>query len=68
MDCTPKAYNQYTSNISYSLIIPVKRDSYFGGASTVITSSDVAFADLCDSKAYGVGIIRYIFRYTKQQV
>ena len=51
-----KAYNQYTSNISYSLIIPVKRDTYFGGASTVITSSDVAFADLCDSKAYGVGL------------
>ena len=51
-----KAYNQYTSNISYSLIIPTKRDTYFGGASTVITSSDVAFADLCDSKAYGVGL------------
>ena len=51
-----KAYNQYASNISYSLIIPVKRDAYFGGASTVITSSDVAFADLCDSKAYGVGL------------
>ena len=51
-----KAYNQYASNISYSLIIPTKRDEYFGAASTIITSSDVAFADLCDSKAYGVGL------------
>lgn len=51
-----KAYNQYASNISYSLIIPTKRNEYFGAASTIITSSDVAFADLCDSKAYGVGL------------
>ncbi len=51
-----KAYNQYASNISYSLIIPAKRDEYFGVASTIITSPDVAFADLCDSKAYGVGL------------
>lgn len=51
-----KAYNQYASNISYSLIIPTKRDEYFGAASTIITSPDVAFADLCDSKAYGVGL------------
>lgn len=51
-----KAYNQYASNISYSLIIPTKRNEYFGAASTIITSPDVAFADLCDSKAYGVGL------------
>jgi hypothetical protein len=51
-----KAYNQYASNISYSLIIPTKRDEYFGAASTIITFPDVAFVDLCDSKAYGVGL------------
>ena len=51
-----KAYNQYASNISYSLIIPTKRNEYFGAASTIITSPDVAFADLCDSKVYGVGL------------
>ena len=51
-----KAYNQYASNISYSLIIPTKRNEYFGAASTIITSPDVAFVDLCDSKAYGVGL------------
>lgn len=51
-----KAYNQYASNISYSLIIPAKRNEYFGAASTIITSPDVAFVDLCDSKAYGVGL------------
>lgn len=51
-----KAYNQYASNISYSLIIPTKRNEYFGAASIIITSPDVAFVDLCDSKAYGVGL------------
>ena len=51
-----KAYNQYASNISYSLIIPAKRNEYFGVSSIIITSPDVAFLDLCDSKAYGVGL------------
>jgi hypothetical protein len=51
-----KAYSQYTSNISYTLRIPARRNDYFGVASTVVTSSDVVFVDLCDSKAYGVGI------------
>jgi hypothetical protein len=51
-----KAYNQYTSNISYTLRIPARRNDYFGVASTIVTSSDVVFVDLCDSKAYGVGI------------
>jgi len=51
-----KAYNQYESNISYSLIIPAKRNQYFGVTSTIVTSPNVAFLDLCDSKAYGVGL------------
>lgn len=51
-----KAYTQYESNVTYSLIIPAKRNEYFGAASTIITSADVAFADYCDSKAYGVGL------------
>jgi hypothetical protein len=51
-----KAYTQYTSNISYSLIIPSRRNTYFGVASTLVTSSDVIFVDLCDNVAYGVGI------------
>lgn len=51
-----KAYNQYASNTSYSLIIPTKKNEYFGVASSIITPSNVAFADLCDNKAYGVGL------------
>lgn len=51
-----KAYSQYTSDIAYSLIIPSRRNSYFGVASTIVTSADVVFADYCDNKAYGVGI------------
>lgn len=51
-----KAYLQYENNISYSLIIPAKRREYFGASSTIITSSDVAFADYCNNKAYGVGL------------
>ena len=50
-----KAYNKYASNITYSLIIPAKRNNYFGVASTIVTNSDVVFGDLCDNKAYGVG-------------
>ena len=51
-----KAYSQYASNTSYSLIIPTKKNEYFGVASSIITPSNVAFADLCDNKAYGVGL------------
>lgn len=51
-----KAYLQYENNITYSLIIPTKRREYFGAASTIITQSNVAFADYCDNKAYGVGL------------
>lgn len=51
-----KAYKQYESNVTYSLIIPAKRNEYFGGSSKIITSPNIAFADLCDSKAYGVGL------------
>jgi hypothetical protein len=51
-----KAYSQYASNTSYSLIIPTKKNEYFGVASSIITPPNVAFADLCDNKAYGVGL------------
>ena len=51
-----KAYLQYENNITYSLIIPAKRREYFGAASTIITQSNVAFADYCENKAYGVGL------------
>jgi hypothetical protein len=51
-----KAYSQYASNTSYSLIIPTKKSEYFGVASSIITPPNVAFADLCDNKAYGVGL------------
>jgi len=50
-----KAYLKYASTVSYSLIIPTKRNEYFGSVSTIATSSDVVFVDLCDNKAYGVG-------------
>ena len=50
-----KAYTQYESNVSYSLIIPAKRNEYFGIAQTLVTSPEVVFVDLCESKAYGVG-------------
>jgi len=50
-----KAYTQYAANTSYSLIIPSKRNDYFGIASTLITNPDVVFADYCDGVAYGVG-------------
>ena len=50
-----KAYTQYAANTSYSLIVPSKRNDYFGIASKVITNPDVVFADYCDGVAYGVG-------------
>jgi len=50
-----KAYLQYESNITYNLIIPSSRNSYFGATNTIITQPNVAFADYCDNKAYGVG-------------
>jgi|11BtaG_2_1085332.scaffolds.fasta_scaffold01172_6 hypothetical protein len=51
-----KAYTQYNSNISYSLIIPEKRIGYFGASDVIITSKDVVFVDFCDTLAYGVGL------------
>lgn len=50
-----KAYNKYSANTTYSLNIPSKRNNYFDGLNTIITQSDIAFADYCDNKAYGVG-------------
>jgi hypothetical protein len=50
-----KAYAQYASNVSYSLIVPAKRNEYFGIAQTLVTNPEVVFVDLCDNKAYGVG-------------
>ena len=50
-----KAYNQYAANTTYSLIIPSKRNTFFGIASELVTKPDVVFGDLCDSVAYGVG-------------
>lgn len=50
-----KAYTQYTSNNSYSLIVPARRNDYFGISSALVTNSDVVFANYCDSVAYGVG-------------
>ena len=50
-----KAYTQYAANTSYSLIVPARRNDYFGIASTLVTNPDVVFANYCDSVAYGVG-------------
>lgn len=50
-----KAYTQYAANTSYSLIVPARRNNYFGIASTLVTNPDVVFANYCDSIAYGVG-------------
>ena len=50
-----KAYTQYAADTSYSLIIPAKRNDYFGIASTLVTNPDVVFANYCDGVAYGVG-------------
>jgi len=50
-----KAYTQYATNVTYSLIVPTKRTEYFGVAKTLLNSPNVVFADYCDSKAYGVG-------------
>ena len=50
-----KAYQKYNSSVTYSLTIPSARNEYFGGINTIVTSSDVVFADLCDKVAYGVG-------------
>jgi hypothetical protein len=50
-----KAYTQYTANTTYSLIVPARRNEYFGIASTLVTNPNVVFADYCDGVAYGVG-------------
>jgi hypothetical protein len=50
-----KAYTQYASNNSYSLIVPARRNDYFGISSTLVTNPDVVFANYCDGVAYGVG-------------
>ena len=50
-----KAYQKYNSSVTYSLTIPSTRSKYFNAIDTIVTSSDVVFADLCDNVAYGVG-------------
>ena len=50
-----KAYKKYNSSVTYLLIIPSARNKYFNAISTIATSSDVVFVDLCDNLAYGVG-------------
>ena len=50
-----KAYQKYNSSVTYSLTIPSARNEYFPAINTIVTSSDVVFADLCDNVAYGVG-------------
>lgn len=51
-----KAYIQYASNNTYNLTIPTRRNVYFGSSDTIITQPNVAFADLCENKAYGVSL------------
>ena len=51
-----KAYLPYENNNKYSLSIPTKRREYFGAASTIITQSNIAFADYWENKAYGLGL------------
>ena len=50
-----KAYKKYNSSVTYLLIIPSARNKYFNAISTIATSYDVVFVDLCDNLAYGVG-------------
>jgi hypothetical protein len=50
-----KAYAKYSSEVTYSLIIPARRAEYFGVSDKLLNNSDVAFLDLCDNVAYGVG-------------
>jgi hypothetical protein len=50
-----KAYTQYAANTSYSLVVPSRRNDYFGIASTLVNNPDVVFANYCDGVAYGVG-------------
>jgi hypothetical protein len=49
------AYIKYSSNTKYSLIIPSRRNDFFGIADTIVNEPNVVFVDLCDNKAYGVG-------------
>jgi len=51
-----KGYLQYKSTVFYSLIVPSKRNQYFGITDKIVTEPNVAFVDYCDNKAYGVGI------------
>ena len=50
-----KGYQKYSSSVTYSLTIPSTKNEYFGAINTIVTSSDVVFADLCDNVAYGLG-------------
>ena len=51
-----KAYTQYASNTNYFLRVPTKRNDYFDATDVIITQPNVAFADYCDNRAYGVGL------------
>tara|TARA_R110002124_G_scaffold139425_1_gene303609 strand:+ start:2692 stop:3240 length:549 start_codon:yes stop_codon:yes gene_type:complete len=50
-----KAYQKYSSSVTYSLTIPSARNEYFSAINTIVTSPNVVFVDLCDNVAYGVG-------------
>lgn len=50
-----KAYAKYSSDVTYSLIVPARRAEYFGVSDKLLNNSDVAFLDLCENVAYGVG-------------
>ena len=50
-----KAYAKYSSEVTYSLIVPARRAEYFGVSDKLLNNSDVAFLDLCEDVAYGVG-------------
>lgn len=50
-----KAYRTYSSNLSHTLIIPEKKNEFFGLVSVLATNDNVIFVDNCDSKAYKVG-------------
>jgi len=58
-----KAYLQYDASITYNLIVPSKRNNYFDATDVIITQSNVVFADLCDNKAYGVGLSEGTFEF-----
>lgn len=51
-----KGYVQYAANTNYFLRVPTRRNNYFDATNTIITQPNVAFADYCENRAYGVGL------------